>query len=83
MTYTVERTPRFDEEFARLSQEHPIVWDMRAGLEFVLARTPETHPQVPGTPYRVAVSQQGEPALRVYYTIEALVVTLVSCDLAV
>jgi hypothetical protein len=83
LTYTVERTPRFDAEFAGLSREHPIVQDMLDGLVFVLARTPKTHPHVPGTPYRVAVSQQGDPALRVYYAIEVRLVTLVSCDLAV
>lgn len=83
MTYTVKRTPGFDAEFAQLTRKFPTVQDILDGLVFVLARTPKTHPKVPGTKFRVAVSQLGEPHLRVYYTVEGRQVTLVSSDLAV
>lgn len=82
MTYAVRRTERFDGQMADLVAAHETVADMLDGLVFVLQRTPAVHPAVPGTPYRVAVSQQGEPHLRVYYRVVVHEVVLESADLA-
>lgn len=55
---------------------------MLAGLEWVLARQPEAHPKAPGTEFRVAVTQVGEPHLRVFYTYAADRVVLQHAELA-
>jgi hypothetical protein len=83
VTYTIVRTPRFEGEFVALAAQDDVVNDMLAGLQFVLERTPYVHPEVPGTPYRVAVTQQGEPRLRVYYDVGEREVHLISADIAV
>lgn len=40
---------------------------MLDGLTWVLERKPDAHERSPGTELRVAVTQVGEPALRVFY----------------
>jgi len=79
--YEVVESVRFTSELAGLADPVGRISDMLDGLMFVLARTPEAHPSVPGTNYRVAVSQMGDPHLRVYYTVAASGVSLESTDL--
>ncbi len=81
MTYAVVRSDRFAAEFAALDADRYLLDDMADGLTFVLERDPSVHPLVPGTPYRVAVSQVGQPRLRVYYRVDGETVRLESTDL--
>lgn len=85
MTLTpVVRTEAFGREVAALlgAPGTRRLDDMLAGLEWVLARQPEAHPKAPGTEFRVAVTQVGEPHLRVFYTYAADRVVLQHAELA-
>lgn len=79
---TVRRTESFQQSVATLVGASRSV-PMLSGLEWVLARKPDAHDQVPGSDLRVAVTQVGSPTLRVFYRwdVETDVVTLEHVEL--
>lgn len=63
----VVRSPAFIRELEAIVPASARVDQMLDGVEWVLARTPQVHAEAPGSDLRVAVTQFGDPKLRVFY----------------
>lgn len=79
----VRREPLFLEQIDALGITSQRLEEALAGMDYALSRQPEAFPKVPHTSFsRALLHIEGLPALRVFFTYDAVLVRLISVEFA-